>query len=97
MASRKWIKARQKLKTSYNKKKSPAKTESVDKHIKSGVGPYLDLGLQLAVAVAIGFGLGYLADSSFHSRPVFIIIGVLLGATAGMLNIYRTVYPRKNE
>ncbi len=58
------------------------------------IGPYLDLGLQLAVAVCIGFGIGYFLDNHLHSRPIFIVLGVLLGATAGMLNIYRTVFPR---
>lgn len=64
---------------------------------KPTIGPYLDLGLQLAIAVGIGFGIGYFLDKRLHSLPVFIILGVLLGATAGMLNIYRTVFPQDNH
>lgn len=75
---------------------SSQKPELFKKKPKAIIAPYLDLGLQLAVAVAIGFAGGYFADNFFHTRPVFIVLGVLLGAAAGMLNIYRTVYPRRN-
>lgn len=61
----------------------------------TGIGKYLDLGLQLAIAVGLGFFLGYWLDSKIGTTPLFIIIGVLLGATAGFLTIYRTVYPNK--
>ena len=65
---------------------------------KYPIGPYIDLGVQLAVAVGIGFALGYFADSRLHTRPLFIILGVLLGATSGMWTIYRTAYPlRRNK
>ncbi len=57
------------------------------------IGPYMDLGMQMAIAVLLGTALGYWLDSKLCTRPLFIIIGVLLGATAGFMNIYRTVYP----
>ncbi len=60
---------------------------------KNNIGVYLDLGLQFAVAVAIGVGAGYWADEKLGVFPLFLVLGLLLGATAGFLNIYRTVFP----
>ena len=62
-----------------------------------GVGPFLNLGFQLAFAVMLGLGLGYLIDSKLKSTPVFLLIGLALGAVAGFLSVYRTVYPRKED
>jgi len=47
--------------------------------------------------VMLGLGLGYLIDSKLNSTPVFLLIGLILGAVAGFLNVYRTVYPRKED
>jgi ATP synthase protein I len=41
-------------------------------------------------ALIVGGGLGYVADSYFSSSPLGIIIGVFLGMSAGLLNVYRT-------
>ncbi len=64
---------------------------------KNAVGAYLDLGLQFAIAVAIGVGLGYFADGKFGTFPLFLVLGLLLGATSGFLTIYRTVFPKKKS
>lgn len=61
------------------------------------VGPYLNLGMQLAIAELLGFAVGYFADIKLNTRPLFLIIGVIFGAMAGFLNIYRTVYPDKSK
>lgn len=58
---------------------------------------FLDLGLQFAVAVAMGVGLGYLGDRKWHTFPLFFIIGLLIGAAAGFLNIYRAVFPPQHR
>ncbi len=58
-----------------------------------GIGPYMDLGLQMAVAVLIGTALGYWLDQKLHTTPLLLLIGVLLGGSAGFINIYKTVYP----
>ena len=66
---------------------------------KSGpaIGRYLDLGLQFAVAIGLGLGFGWFLDSKFHTTPLFLILGILLGATSGFLNIYRAVFPSRKE
>ena len=59
-----------------------------------GVAPYFDLGLRFALAIALGTGGGYWLDSKLHTLPLFLIIGLLLGATSGFLTIYRAVYKK---
>ena len=54
----------------------------------------VNLGLELAVAVGLGIILGLWLDSKVKTAPLFTILGVFLGAASGMLNIYRSVYPK---
>jgi F0F1-type ATP synthase assembly protein I len=58
---------------------------------------YIDLGLQFAVAIALCVFAGYYLDNKINTLPLFTIIGIILGATTGLLNIYRTVYPSKKR
>jgi len=41
-------------------------------------------GFQLAFAVLLFLGAGILVDRWLHTRPVFTVIGVLVGLGAGM-------------
>jgi len=61
------------------------------------IGPYMNLGMQLAIAVIIGTALGYWLDNKLGSSPLFLLLGVLMGSTAGFMNIYRTVYPDRRK
>jgi F0F1-type ATP synthase assembly protein I len=61
-----------------------------------GVGRYFDLGLRFALAIVIGAGGGYWLDTKFQTLPLFLIIGLFLGATSGFLTIYRAVYPKNS-
>lgn len=58
---------------------------------QKGLAFAVRVGVELVAALVVGLGLGYLADSYFKTQPVFIFIGVILGVTAGLLNLYRTV------
>jgi ATP synthase protein I len=49
----------------------------------------VELVSALAVAVAIGWGL----DRWLHTMPLFLVIFVLLGGAAGVLNVWRGVSP----
>lgn len=44
---------------------------------------------ELVVAVAVGVGLGWLLDRWLHTRPIFLLVMLLLGAAAGILNLMR--------
>ncbi len=59
------------------------------------VSGYFDLGLRFAMAIVLGTGGGYWLDSKFNTLPLFLIIGLFIGATSGFLTIYRTVFPQK--
>jgi len=43
----------------------------------------------LVSALAVGGGLGYLADWYFGTSPWLIVVGLFLGMSAGLLNVYR--------
>jgi len=47
--------------------------------------------------VIIGTALGYWLDNKLGSSPLFLLLGVLMGSTAGFMNIYRTVYPDRRK
>lgn len=55
------------------------------------VGPYLGLGMQLAIAVLAFFFLGWWVDTALDSRPIGMLVGVALGLAGGMLQFIRTV------
>ena len=56
---------------------------------RKGLSIAMRIGVELVAALAVGGGLGYLVDSYFGSSPIGILIGVFLGMTAGLLNVYR--------
>jgi F0F1-type ATP synthase assembly protein I len=47
-----------------------------------GAVAFVGMGLSAAVCVAIGVGLGLWADSAWHTAPVLLIVGLLLGVAA---------------
>ena len=61
------------------------------------VSSSLDFGLRFALAIAFGTGGGYWLDSKFNTLPLFLIIGLFIGATSGFLTIYRAVYSPKTK
>ena len=57
---------------------------------RKGLSIAMRIGVELVAALIVGGGLGYLADSYFNSSPIGILIGVFVGMSAGLLNVYRT-------
>ena len=47
-----------------------------------------DLGLRLGISVILGVGGGLLADSWLHTRPIFTLVGMVLGMGAAMYTIW---------
>ena len=62
-----------------------------------GVGANLDLGLRFALAILLTAGGGYWLDTKLETLPLFLVIGLLLGATAGFVTIYKAVYTEKRK
>lgn len=56
--------------------------------------PYLGLGTTLAASVLLGLGAGYWLDSKLGTRPVFFLVGAVLGLLAAGLYFYRTLMLR---
>ena len=70
----------------------------MQQHKPSGVGegyrragPYMGLGIQFAVSVILCFVLGRWIDGKLDSDPYAALIGFLLGTTAAITNLIRTV------
>ena len=49
------------------------------------------IGLELVVAVVFGLGVGWAIDRYLGTKPWGMIVFVLLGIAAGMLNVYRAM------
>lgn len=55
------------------------------------VGPYLGLGLQLAITIVVMVLIGDWIDSKFGFHYVFTLIFGFLGIGAGLYNLIKTV------
>ena len=55
------------------------------------IGQLASIGVSIVVATFIGFGLGYFIDTRFGTRPVFMIIFLLIGVAAGFVGAIRTM------
>lgn len=53
------------------------------------MGMGLRMGIELLAGIATGTGLGWAIDWAAGTAPWFLIIGLLLGAAAGFLNLVR--------
>lgn len=47
------------------------------------------LGLEIAVAVFLGAGVGYWLDLRCQTGPWLMVVGLVIGAAAGMWNAYK--------
>ena len=55
------------------------------------VGPYLGLGLQLAVTIVVFVLLGSWLDKKFSKNYIFTLVAGLFGIGIGLYNLIRTV------
>ena len=56
-----------------------------------GLSLALRIGTELVAGIAVGVGIGLLLDWWLGTKPLFMILLFLLGAAAGMMNVYRTM------
>lgn len=47
------------------------------------------VGIELVVGVVVGGGIGWVFDSWLGTSPLMLIVFFLLGAAAGMYNVFR--------
>ena len=58
-----------------------------------GIG--LRAGVEVVSALIAGAGLGFALDRWLGTWPWLFLVGFVLGAAAGVLNVYRLFSPRK--
>jgi len=61
------------------------------------VGPYLGLGIQLAVTVTVMVFIGIWLDGQFETKPVLTIIFAFLGIFVGMYTFIKSVLKAGND
>jgi ATP synthase protein I len=71
-------------------KTNPDKLKNVNK-IYREVGPYLGLGMQLAITVTVMVFLGIWLDEKFDLSPILTIVFASIGVSAGMYNFIKSV------
>ncbi len=54
-------------------------------------GPYLTLGIQLALTVVVMFFAGRWCDEKFSTAPWLMIAALFAGCTGGLIKFIRTV------
>jgi ATP synthase protein I len=56
---------------------------------RKGLSIAARVGVELVAATVVGAGLGYGLDYWLGTAPWFLVVGVFLGGTAGLLGIIR--------
>ncbi|WP_431281717.1 AtpZ/AtpI family protein [Humitalea sp. 24SJ18S-53] len=62
------------------------------------LGPWgfgLRAGVELVSSLMVGAGLGYLLDRWLGTSPWLLMVMILVGGAAGVMNIYRLFMPPK--
>lgn len=61
------------------------------------VGPYIGLGLQLAVTVTVMVFIGIWLDGYFETKPILTVVFAFLGVFAGMYTFIKSVLKAGND
>jgi ATP synthase protein I len=59
----------------------------------SALGLGMRVGVELVSALAVAVAIGWALDRWLHTLPLFLVIFVVLGGAAGLLNVWRQVGP----
>lgn len=62
-----------------------------DGSVSSGLAQGMRMGMEFMSGTIAGFLLGWAIDTQFDTSPWFLLLGILLGFCAGILNIYRFI------
>ena len=68
---------------------------SRDESGSSALGVGLRVGVELVSALAVAVAIGWGLDHWLHTLPLFLVIFVVLGGVAGVLNVWRQVGPAR--
>ena len=59
----------------------------------SAMGVGMRVGVELVSALAVGLAIGWALDRWLHTRPLMLVVFVLLGGAAGIANVWRLMGP----
>jgi len=57
----------------------------------SGLGLAFRIGIELVTTVLVGGGIGYALDTWLGTLPLLMVVFIVLGGAAGVMNVYRVV------
>ena len=57
----------------------------------AGLGFAVKIGVDIVAAIVVGVVIGLLLDNWLGTKPWLLIVFFILGAAAGMLNVFRAV------
>ena len=70
-------------------KKNLKKKNKIKKN--NDLGLFLKAGVELISPIIVGVFIGLFLDNYFNTKPLFLIIFLILGFGGGISNIYKTV------
>ena len=77
-------------------KLEPEKIKGANNFYKD-VGPYIGLGLQLAVTVTVMVFIGIWLDGQFDTKPILTIVFAFLGVFAGLYTFIKSALKAGND
>ncbi len=57
----------------------------------------LGMGWYVGICIVLGVFGGLWLDSKLHTRPILVIIGLLLGTIVAFYGVYRMILPNINQ
>jgi ATP synthase protein I len=73
----------------------PASSEAQDRG--SAMGQALKLATEMIAGVAVGGFIGWALDRLFGTAPILMVVFLILGAAAGILNVIRSAQRRQAQ
>ena len=71
------------------KKKIANSIQKKDDTNTASFGKAMKISTELVASVVVGGTIGFLLDSWFDTKPLFIICFFFIGVAAGMLNVFK--------
>jgi ATP synthase protein I len=69
----------------------PASTGQGDSFLRVALGLGFRIGVEMVAALGIGTGIGWLVDQGLGTKPWGMVLFMVLGAGAGMANVWRAM------
>jgi ATP synthase protein I len=61
--------------------------------VPTAMGVGMRVGVELVSAMVVAVAIGFALDRWLHTRPLLLIVFVLLGGAAGIANVWRLMGP----